>query len=178
MNQSKFTKILAVLVLILICQTAYSAAHSRHKFHTSLTRMDYNAEEKIIEVTIQLFPHDLVPTLEKRAGKRIDLERTPDVDQLILEYLSQNFILKDKNGDAKKLVWVGKELEVDTAYIYLQIPLADGLEGASLQNTLFFESYPEQTNLVLSRFEKKKSDLLFTSGDKFKKISFDPAPAE
>ena len=141
-----------------------------HTFHTSLTRMDYNAKEKLAEISIQLFVHDLLPTLENRTKKRIDLEKTPDVDKFILKYLDENFILKDKNGSVKKLVWVGKEIKIDTVFVYMEIPLAEDFGGYSLQNTLFFESFPEQTNLVIARYSEKKADLLFKVGDKFKEI--------
>jgi Domain of unknown function (DUF6702) len=141
-----------------------------HRYHTSLTRIDYNEKEKLVEITIQIFTHDLVPVLEKRAGKEIDLEKTADIDKIILEYLSQNFVLKNKKGEAQKLNWVGKELEVDTAYVYVEIPSAESLEGFSLQNTIFFESFAEQTNLVTARFDGKKADLLFVVGDKSKEI--------
>lgn len=164
--------IFAALVFLSGVQTAVSAKNVRHKFHTSLTRMDYNPKENQIEITIQLFPHDLIPLLEKRARRKIELETTEGIDQMILDYLVENFIFKDKTGAIKNLSWVGKELEVDTAYIYLQIASNDGIDGAQLQNTIFFESFNEQTNLVLARAEKRKADLLFVAGDKFKPISF------
>ena len=141
-----------------------------HRYHTSLTRMDYNAKEKIIETSIQLFTHDLVPLLEAKSKKRVDLEKTPDVDKLIFNYLSENFILKDSKGEIKKIKWVGKEINVDTARVYIEISSDKSPDGFSLQNTLFFESFPEQTNLVIARFDEKKSDLLFKVGDKFKEI--------
>ncbi len=149
----------------------FTSPTSAHRYHTSLTRMDYNEKEKLVEITIQLFTHDLVPVLEKRAKKSIELEKTPDIDKIILEYLSQNFILKNKKGEAQTLNWVGKELEVDTAYVYVEIPMSESPEGLTLQNTIFFESFAEQTNLVTSRFDAKKSDLLFVAGDKFKEIT-------
>jgi len=149
----------------------FTTSVSAHRYHTSLTRMDYNEKEKLVEITIQLFTHDLVPVLEKRSKKPVDLEKTPEIDRLILEYLNQNFVLKDKKGEAQKLNWVGKELQVDTAYVYVEIPLSESLQGAQLQNSIFFESFAEQTNLVTSRFDGKKSDLLFVAGDKFKEIT-------
>ena len=162
---------ISIKFLFLICFVAsFHSFANAHRYHTSLTRMDYNAKEKLVEVSIQLFTHDLVPVLEKYAKKRIDLDKTPDVDKFIFDYLNQNFILKDKNGEAKKLVWVGKELKVDKAFVYIEIPVEESLEGFSLQNTVFFESFPEQTNLVIARFDEKKADLLFKVGDKSKVI--------
>lgn len=150
-----------------------SAAYplNRHNFHTSLTRIDYNAGQKLFEISIQLFLHDLVPLLEKKAGRRIDLEKKGETDALIMNYLSKEFVLKDKKGEAKTLKWVGKELDVDSVWIYVETPSTESLEGFQLQNTLFFESFPEQTNLVICRFEGKKADLVFKAGERIKKIS-------
>ncbi|MEP7038242.1 MAG: DUF6702 family protein, partial [Acidobacteriota bacterium] len=147
-----------------------SSTLAAHTYHTSLTRIDYNEKEKLAEISIQMFPHDLVPLLEKRAKKNIDLEKTSDIDTIILKYLNENFVLKDKEGGIKKLVWVGKEIQADTIFVYVEIPLENDFEGFTLQNTLFFESFPEQTNLVIARFNQKKADLLYKASDKFKEI--------
>lgn len=162
----------AVVLLVLTLFTFHFSlfTFAAHRYHTSLTRMDYNAKEKTIEISTQIFTHDLVPALERRAKKRIDLEKTPDADKLIFEYLNENFILRDKNGAAQKLVWVGKELEVDAVWVYVEAAAPEGLQGASLQNTILFESFPEQTNFVVARFDGKKGDLVFKVGDKFKEI--------
>ena len=141
-----------------------------HTYHTSLTRIDYNEKEKLAEISIQMFHHDLVPVLENRTKKRIDLEKTSDVNSIILKYLAQNFVLRDESGEVKKLVWVGKEMQADTIFVYVEIPLEKDFAGFDLQNTLFFESFPEQTNFVIARFNHKKADLLFKVGDKFKQI--------
>ena len=158
-------------ILFSIALIAFFISPARaHRYHTSLTRMDYNAKEKLVEISIKLFTHDLAPVLEKQAKKPVDLEKTPDVDRLIFDYLNQNFILKNKNGESQKLVWVGKELDVDTVVVYVEIPLEKNFENFSLQNSIFFETFPEQTNLVTARFGETKSDLLFKVGDKFKVI--------
>lgn len=170
MNSKKFLKLFFSIALIAVWAGNVFALGLLHTYHTSLTRMDYNAKEKLVEISIQLFTHDLVPLLEQRAKKRIDLDKSPDIDKAILGYLNENFVLKDKNGEIKKLVWVGKEVQVDTVYVYVEANSEADLEGFNLQNTLFFESFPEQTNLVIARYGDKKTDLLFETGDKFKKI--------
>jgi hypothetical protein len=161
-------------VIICLASLSWTVSAARqtpvHRFHTSLTRIDYNAEQKLFEVSIQLFTHDLAPLLEKETRSRIDLEKTNDVDKLILNYLNQNFILIDKKGEAKKFKWVGKELDADAVWIYLEATSNESAEGYTLQNTIFFESFPEQTNIVVCRFEEKKADMIFKTGDKVKEI--------
>lgn len=141
-----------------------------HRYHTTLARIDHNEKEKILEISVQVFTHDLVPALEQKARKRIDLEKTPEVDKMIQDYFAENFVLKNKSGETRKLNWVGKELEVDSVWLYFEVPWHEDFQGANLQNTLFFEAFPEQTNLVVARFAGKKADLVFKPGDKFKEI--------
>lgn len=146
------------------------ALGSFHTYHTTLTRINYNPTARLVEISIQLFTHDLTPTLERRARKQIDYEKSADIDKIIFDYLNEKFILTDKNGAAKKLVWVGKEVKTDTIYVYAEAESPEDLDDFNLQNTLFFESFPEQANLVVARWADKKADLLFKRGDEVKKI--------
>jgi hypothetical protein len=141
-----------------------------HTYHTSLTRIDYNAKDKNIEISVQLFIHDVTPMLERRLKKRVDIEKTAEVEGEIFKYLSENFVFQNKKGEVQKLKWVGREFENDVVYVYLEIPSAKIPEGARLQNTIFFESFPEQTNLVIAHFGEKKIDLLYKAGDKIKEL--------
>ena len=160
----------AGIFAFLLFTFAFMPVEASHRYHTSLTRMDYNDKEKSVEITMQLFTHDLIPMLERQAKKKVDLETTPNIDKLILDYVSKNFVLIDRNNKQRDPIWVGKELEVDIALVHIEIPLAEGLQGAQLKNTIFFEGFPEQTNFVTARFDGKKSDLLFKAGDKYKEI--------
>jgi len=163
-------RISRIFLLVLITVAAVHSA-GLHRFHTTLTRIDYNAADKIYEITIQVFTHDLVATIERRGNKKIDPEKTADVDKLIQDYLNENFVLTDKKGAAKILKWIGKEVETDSIRIYVETPATENLEGFKLQNTLFFDNYPEQSNLVVCRYDGKKADLLFKVGDKAKEIT-------
>jgi hypothetical protein len=170
--RNTFWGIIGVLLVLTLFTFHFSLFTVKaHRYHTSLARMDFNEKEKTVEISIQIFTHDLVPALERRAKKRVDLEKTADVDRLIFDYLNENFVLRDKTGATKKLVWVGKELEVDAVWVYLETAAPEGFQGASLQNTILFESFPEQTNFVVARFGGKKGDLVFKVGDKFKEIA-------
>jgi len=148
-----------------------TAKSSAHRYHTTLTRIDFNRQEKLFEISIKIFTHDLEPLLEKRSGgKRVDLEKNADADKFIFDYLNENFILSDQKGAVKKLKWIGKEFDVDTVEVYVETDSTETLEGFNLKNTLFFDNFPEQSNIVVCRYDKKKADLLFKVGDKTKQI--------
>lgn len=159
------------IILIFACQLILANSNSRHTYHTSFTRIDYNRQEKLLEITIKVFAHDLMPTLKKRFGMATDLETTKDIDQILQKYLAEKFVFKTKSGELKKLNWIGKELEPELVFFYVEIPFEEDLEGAELKNSLFFETFSEQVNLINIRDGKNKADLAFKIGDEFKKIS-------
>jgi hypothetical protein len=136
-----------------------------HTFHTSLARIDYNAETKTAEISIQVFAHDLETALERARGKRVNLEKTPDIEKIIVKYLGERFVLKNKNGEVKKLTFVGKEQSADAVWLYVETAMPESLENASLDNRLFFELHNDQVNLVTARGDGKKQDFVFKPGD-------------
>ena len=171
-NKNNNLKLIGGFIFAFLLFTFYflSLEAQAHTYHTSLTRMDYDAKEKSIEISIQLFVHDVNPMLEKRLKKQVDLGKTAEVDGELFKYLQENFVFQNKSGETQKLKWVGKEFENDMVFVYVEIPFAEDLTGVKLQNTVFFESFPEQTNLVVAHFADKKIDLLFKGGDKFKDL--------
>ena len=173
----KIYKLFFIFVLI-ISQTVNALPFGAHRFHTSLTRIDYNAEQKLFEITIQIFSHDLTSVLKGKNGKPIDLEKTIDADQLIFDYLSGNFVLTNAKGETKTLKWIGREFDADSVRIYLETDSAENPEGFKLKNSIFFESFPEQKNLVVCRYDGKKADLMFKVGDKDKEITENKPAAE
>jgi hypothetical protein len=156
---------------VIVCQMIFVFDISaRHKYHTSFTRIDYNRQEKLLEISIKVFAHDLVPALEKRLGKRVDLE-SEGIDRIIENYLAEKFVLRTKTNETKSFRWLGKEWEADVIYFYVEIPFEGELAGAQLKNTLFFEKFREQVNLIHIRDGDKKADLVFKVGESFKPVT-------
>lgn len=161
-----------ITVLIFACQIGFAAnLASKHQYHTSFTRIDYNKEEKLLEVSIKVFVHDLLPTLEKKYRQNIDLENTKNIDEILKSYLEERFVFKDENNQIKPFKWIGKELETEVVVLYVEIPFDGNLEKTEIKNTLFFEKFARQVNLITIHYFEKQSDLVFKAGDNFKKIT-------
>lgn len=166
----KFAAVALFLLTFAFAPDAAVSAKTAHRFHSSLTRIDYDSDAKNIKITIQLITHDVLEVLEKIAGKPVELENSKEVDVLIQNYLAEHFVMRDKNGKQLELKWVGKETDFDRTFVYLEIPSDQSIEGFDLSNTMFFETYPVQTNIIIARFNGEKADLLFKAKDGFKTI--------
>lgn len=158
------------LIFVLFIHAIAGTTNAAHKFYTSLTEVELNRETRSLEITMRVFADDLENALSKRAGTRVYLDKTPGVDRQILAYVNDSFELKNKNGQAKRLIWVGKEVKVDAVWLYIEAPMPEGLDGAQLRNRLLFEMFAEQVNIVDLKDRERRANLVFAASDGFKQI--------
>jgi hypothetical protein len=152
-----------VLAVLLGCAAARPAA--AHKFYTSLARVEYNAGEKTVEVTLRVFADDLELALKRRAGREVRLDRTKDADRLVLAYLRDTFVIRNRDGESKTLRWVGMELRSGVAWLYVEADMPEGLAGGRLRDHVLFELFREQVNTVSVSYPGARGDLVFVHGD-------------
>jgi hypothetical protein len=168
----KFAVYILSLALVVVASGlpaahAVSSAAAAHKFHTSFTVADYNAPERSLQITLRTFPDDLEKALARRSGKAVRLDRKKETEPLLIAYLQETFQLKNARGEAVKLTWVGMDAGVDSAWLYFEAHLPEGLAGAELRNQFMFDLYDDQTNLVNVKEGGRKHALTFKNGDNF-----------
>ena len=141
-----------------------------HEFHVTHTTFHYNDESKSMEITIKVAIEDLEKSIENRYSEKIndllDTQEKKNIEKLIIEYFRNNLILSaDKNK--QEYQWVGKESSnnLHDIYLYFEIPNYDkneNVESITIKNTLFFDLYSYQTNIVLIELVNRKYNLTFT----------------
>jgi hypothetical protein len=141
-----------------------------HKYHTSVTRVEYNQAERSAEITIQTFTDDLRDVLTKRAGKTVRLEAGKVTDRLAFDYLRSAFELKDGNAATSELQWVGMEIKGETVWLYALAKMPSGLAKATLRNSFLFDLFDDQVNIVNVLHDGQKSSLVFKRGDGSREI--------
>jgi len=167
--------------LLLVCTAQWAApaaartplVAAAHKYYTSLAQAEYDAESKSMEVTLRVFADDLELALTRRAGLAVSLDRTKNADRLVLAYLRDTFEIRNRDGEAKALKWVGMELRAGVAWLYVEAEMPEGLSGARLRDHVLFELFAEQVNTVSVRYAGARADLVFVPGDGERAV---PAP--
>jgi hypothetical protein len=170
----KFTSYILSLALVACALTLPRVVPtaSAHKFHTSFTEANYNAEERLLEITLRTFPDDLELMLRKRNGKKsVRLDRKKESEPLLIAYLQETFHLKDARGETVKLSWVGMDAGVDSAWLYFEARMPEGFAGAQLRNHFLFDLYEDQINLVNVKQGGRKRALTFKKGDTFQTLA-------
>jgi len=157
--------VLTALAAMCIC-FSHAGEACAHPFHTSVAETEWNPDTKRLEVALRVSPEDLEAALSKQCEKKVRLEDSEGVDELIVDYLSEHFTLcQPKSGDEKaeplKLKWTGKELSTKAAWLYFEIEAPDGVEGLELTNRLLLDEGDSQINTVVLRDGKRKTTLRF-----------------
>lgn len=153
-------------------------AVSAHPIHTSLAEADYNATTRTLEVALRVFADDFEAALSTQEKRKISLARTaPDeFEALTRAYLAQRFTIKSSNGKAVSLRWVGRELKeaANELWLFFEVPLPDGVEGAVIHHALLREEFSNQINSVQVRDGERRTTLVFLPSHREKRVKFRP----
>lgn len=181
-----------LLVVIAAEMMLATAAFANHPFHVATAETRWNMETKKLEVSIRCHPIDLETALRRRTGKKIDLDTTENVDELLAEYLRETFQLhqgplptpapgpppgealktpttpatstvteNDKESKLAKLHWVGKEIDMKWAWLYIELEPKDLTQELHMTNTILMDVLDDQSNTVIIRLETQRQSLMF-----------------
>jgi hypothetical protein len=160
--------IITIGILLILCASVCLQAEA-HKFYASFVTINYNEQEKNVEITIRAFPDDLEAALSKLNNKSVKLDESKETGVMVMAYLKKTFEIK-KNNRPQQLQWVGMEVKVDSAWIYIEAKMPGGLSGAQLRDQFLFDMFNDQTNVVSLKYKGKQVDHVFRGNDGFKPL--------
>lgn len=150
---------------------------SAHPIHTSTAEADYNRESKQLEIALRVFADDFEAALGDLAGKKISLEKTPrvELDALTRAYLIEHFIVKALDGTLASQRLIGRELKdaANELWLYFEIALPGGVDGARLDYTVLRERFPDQLNSLRVRDGPRQATLVFLPKQAEQTVRFD-----
>ena len=146
---------------------------SFHDFHVTHTTIYYNADKEALEITINVAIEDLERALEDQTAKKTSIDtnaETESVDQLIETYFRQRLTLAP-NNHLVNYQWVGKEVSQDLHNLYIYFEVLDcnqngKIESLLVENSIFTDILPDQSNIVLVEFGDKSHNLTFSRAQK------------
>lgn len=123
---------------------------SAHPFYLSITDIEYFPEEKLLGVTIKVFTDDLEAVLEDLGAETLRLgsaEEYEAADQVIARYVDQ-MIHWTVDSAPVTMIWLGKEVENDVTYLYLEAGMETMPERVEVSHRLFLDQLETQENIV------------------------------
>lgn len=143
-----------------------------HAFHTSLTEIQYNAKEKSLEISIRMFTDDLETALTKaNNGQKVMVGgKNDNSDAILNKYVQQHFAILLSQKQKRAMNVLGKEIEGDATWVYVEIPNAQDFKGNILYNNIMQELFDDQTNLVNFLQPSGKKTYVFNAKTKIAEI--------
>ena len=138
----------------LLLSTGLLLAAIPHDFFVSILTIRHKAEARTLDLTWRMTAHDIEHAFESTAALKLGSDKeNPKADSLLNDYFKHHLILfqGDKQLSWK---WVGKELDGETLYCYLQVDDISTPNDLMVQNTLLMDVFSEQQNLVHVEGEK------------------------
>ncbi|HQZ16024.1 MAG TPA: hypothetical protein PLD86_04025 [Vicinamibacteria bacterium] len=130
-----------------------------HKFYASLAVVEHTAEGRL-EVSLRFFPDDLEAALRKSTGRTIAVENTKEFAAAFLPWLDSVFSLS-AGKQTTRFKYVGVEVGVETAWVYVEAPWTESLDRSSMKNAILVDLFPEQKNTVNFAEGKRRSSIVF-----------------
>ncbi len=123
---------------------------SRHAYYISICEVAHNAQAKTLEITFKIFTDDLEDAIVAQGGDTLRLgtpQEAQSAGRYIFSYLKNNvaFIVA---GDTIAFHYVGKEVEMDVAWCYVEAKGVAAIKKIEVMSRLLIELHDEQTNIV------------------------------
>ncbi|WP_040278400.1 DUF6702 family protein [Psychroserpens damuponensis] len=145
-----------------------------HKYYVSVTQIEYVKAKKSVQIITRIDINDLELTLQERYDKGIILtaiNEKSSVEDYIKQYLNQKITIKINTKDVA-FNFIGKDYENDQIACYLEIENVDAINTIEISNTVLFDLFPKQKNVVKTKINSKSNNLIFTTEDKNQHLNF------
>jgi hypothetical protein len=121
-----------------------------HPLYITVTEIDHNAKDKILEISCRMFTNDFEAVLEKTAHAKVDLSDVKTKaasDRLIADYVEKHLQIK-VDGRTVRLQFVGSEKEADGTWSYFQVSNIPSVKKIDVDNSLLYDNFNQEINIM------------------------------
>jgi len=142
--------LIAVVSLAFYPDHNINSSRKFHPFYISVTEMNHNAKNNIVEISCKIFADDLEKVLSRSAGGKVnvsDPNNKSNNDKLISTYIAKHLQLKIDDKPVT-IQFIGSEREEDVVWSYFQVNNISAVKKIDVMNDILYETFESQTNLI------------------------------
>jgi hypothetical protein len=150
---------LGVKLLIIIFTGLSSWAHP---YYVSIFQLNHNAENQTLQVTCKIFTDDLETAIESQGTDQLELGSDRELnksDEYIAQYIRNHFKIAI-NGKPREMRYLGKEVDLDVTWAYLEISNIPTINSMNVENNILFEHFSTQTNIIHTEVGTQKKSVI------------------
>ncbi|MCB0769472.1 MAG: hypothetical protein KDC00_03605 [Flavobacteriales bacterium] len=119
-----------------------------HDFFISILTIRHHPSNATLDLTWQMTAHDVEHALSNLADLKLGAANEhPKADSLLNVYLHEHLVLQ-LAGKELEWIWIGRELESENLFCYLQVEGVAKADGLTVSNSLLQDVFDEQDNIV------------------------------
>ncbi|HSC37707.1 MAG TPA: DUF6702 family protein [Chitinophagaceae bacterium] len=145
-----------------------------HPFYVSVTEINHNEKQQILEISCKTFLDDMEKTLRNQYKIPVELTKPKDpkkTEQMVAEYLKKHLLLKI-DGRAVVPEWVGLEAEGASLWTYLQVKGVSSVHKVEITNTILYELYDTQISIMHVQVGGNKKSTRINNPDSYASFEF------
>ncbi len=159
-----------IATLVIYLSLTFTKVAVFHDFHSSIAELNFNEKTGTYELALRVFADDFLLALSHEAKKEELLYTDPNIEVFIEKYLHRHFaFVKDKSVILGE--YLGKEVETDVIWFYLEFKTPPKLDGYQLLYDVLMDQFSDQANILNLKYKSQKKTILF---DKDKKTALYP----
>nr|WP_319509610.1 DUF6702 family protein [uncultured Draconibacterium sp.] len=168
----KIGKKIILPVLFLFLGVFFSQAHP---FYVSICQVNYNQQNQSLEISVKIFVDDLLVALSEEGHEKLYIgedKENEHTDEYIFNYLTDkiHFSVNEKEVQAN---FVGKEMEKDVVWTYLEINDIAQLNDIEVSCNLLTDVFSDQSNIIQVNKNGKIKNLLLSKRDTSGRLNFE-----
>jgi ABC-type antimicrobial peptide transport system permease subunit len=141
---------LLFVAAIFVAFSSFNTNKNSHPYFVSVTEIEHNTGDKILEVSCKIFTDDFEKGLRIANGNDIDLLNSKNqlsTNKQVADYIKKHLQIT-VDGNVVDLQFLGYEKEGEAIWSYFQAENILQVKKVEVMNDILFEYKKEQTNLL------------------------------
>ena len=139
-----------------------------HPLHTTLAQITYDVSRHAVQVMIRVFVDDFRTAVSRSTHKPVTAEGP--MAAAAQAYVASKFGLTDGRGHELQMRHCGMTRRGDLLWVCVEATTGDDIGAVQIRDQLLCDLYSDQVNIVQGDDGKTKRSVLFTRGDKSKRL--------
>ena len=159
-----------IFTLVFLC----SFITSEHETYLSVTDIEYNKEQKSLQIISRVFIDDFENVLSRRYHKDISLSYKKDLKankDLIEKYINKKLSISI-DGQELDLKLLGSKFDADQIVIFIEGANVQSFGKIKVQNLILTDLFDDQKNIVHVKKGKNIESMLLVKDNSCKTLNF------
>ncbi|MEQ1552667.1 MAG: DUF6702 family protein [Ferruginibacter sp.] len=159
---------------LLVVVLSFFGTKEKHPIFMSVTELEYNAKEKLLEISCKIFTDDFEKTLRIVYNTKVDLvdvAKKTAMDKLVNDYIKKHLSVQvDKKETTLK--YVGFEIIEEAVFCYFEIDDIINPKKITISNNLLFDYKKEQISIMHVSVNGKRQSAKLSNPEKIATFNF------